>query len=64
MYVCIQCNKLQLIATHCNTPQQAVDELIANASVPVVNALQHTATHCNTLQHTATHCNLLQHTAT
>ena len=27
-------------------------------------ALQHTATHCNTLQHTATHCNTLQHTAT
>ena len=34
------------------------------------NALQHTATHydtlqhiCNTLQHTATHCNTLQHTA-
>ena len=29
-----------------------------------VCALQHTATHCNTLQHTATHCNTLQHTAT
>ena len=28
------------------------------------NTLQHTATHCNTLQHTATHCNILQHTAT
>jgi len=28
------------------------------------NTLQHTATHCNTLQHTATHCNTLQHTAT
>ena len=27
-------------------------------------ALQHTATHCNTLQHTATHCYTLQHTAT
>jgi len=27
-------------------------------------ALQHAATHCNTLQHTATHCNTLQHTAT
>ena len=27
------------------------------------NALQHTATHCNT-QHAATHCNTLQHTAT
>ena len=27
-------------------------------------ALQHTATHCDTLQHTATHCNTLQHTAT
>ena len=25
-------------------------------------ALQHTATHCNTLQHTATLCNTLQHT--
>jgi len=29
-----------------------------------VNALQHTATHCEALQHTATHCNTLQHTAT
>jgi len=28
------------------------------------NTLQHTTTHCNTLQHTATHCNTLQHTAT
>ena len=28
-----------------------------------VCALQHTATHCNTLQCTATHCNALQHTA-
>jgi len=27
-------------------------------------ALQHTATHCDTLQHTATHCNTLQHAAT
>jgi len=27
-------------------------------------ALQHTATHYNTLQHTTTHCNTLQHTAT
>ena len=27
-------------------------------------ALQHIATHCNTLQHTATHCNTLQFTAT
>ena len=29
-----------------------------------VEALQHTATHCNTLQHTATHCTTLHHTAT
>jgi len=27
-------------------------------------AVQHTATHCNTLQHTVKHCNTLQHTAT
>ena len=27
-----------------------------------LNALQHTATYCNTLLHTATHCNTLQHT--
>jgi len=27
-------------------------------------AMQHTATHCNTLQHTATHCYTLLHTAT
>ena len=27
-------------------------------------ALQHTATHCNTMQLNATHCNILQHTAT
>jgi len=30
---------------------------------PIIDTLQHTATHCNTLQHTATHCNTLQHTA-
>ena len=29
-----------------------------------VEALQHTATHCNTLHYTAPHCNTLQHTAT
>ena len=28
------------------------------------NALQHTATHCNAQQHTVTRCNALQHTAT
>jgi len=27
----------------------------------VFNALQRTATHCDTLQHTATHCNTPQH---
>ena len=31
--------------------------------LPLKVALQHTATHCNTLQHTATHCNTLQYIA-
>jgi len=53
---------------------------VENIDTDRCNALQHTATHCNTtathynslrdtercnaLQHTATHCNTLQHTAT
>ena len=32
--------------------------------VKCVQAVLHTATHCNALQHTAAHCNTLQHTAT
>ena len=41
-------------ATHRNSLQHtALQEL------PLLQPLQHTATHCNTLQHTATHCNTL-----
>ena len=50
---------LQRTATRCNTPAQPTAR-----SAESVNALQHTATHCNTLQHSATLCNTLQHTAT
>ena len=39
-------------------------ESVEGTSIKVcVPALQHTATHCNTLQDTATHCNTLQCTA-
>ena len=35
-----------------------------DCAVFYADALQHTATQCNTLQHIATRCNALQHTAT
>ena len=59
-------HSLQHNAAHCNkggiTHATGV-RAAATYLVPLMerdtqyNALQHTATHCNTLQHTATHCN-------
>ena len=43
-------------ATHCSTLQHTVVTLSTGS------ALQHNATHCNTLQQNATHCITLQHT--
>jgi len=43
------------------------EDLVAKAGARCCNALQYTASHCNTLQQAATpatHCNTLQHTAT
>jgi len=50
----VETRVLFLCNAHCNTPIEC----------NILNALQHTATHCNTLHHTATHCNTLQHAAT
>ena len=64
---------MQLTATPCNSPQHnatSCTQEISTSQNPVflrtllVDAVQGTATHCNTLQHNATHCNTLQHTAT
>ena len=48
------------LPTHCNTLQYIALQHIATHC----NTLQPIATHCNPLQHIATHCNTLQHTAT
>ena len=65
----------RIFATHCNTPRTATHHALQHTAAhlnvkrwihceDLCNALQHTATHYNTLQHAATHCNKLQHTAT
>jgi len=51
-------------ATHCNTSQVFHGRHTHTTVRDETVALQHTATHCNTLQHTATHCKTLQDTAT
>ena len=71
-YIHTHCNTLQHSATLCNAVQRVGVPLSymsvrAAAGVPRADiksrALQHTATHCNTLPHTATHCNTLQRIA-
>jgi len=42
--------------------QKCMASTAINSCMPCMCALQHTATHCNTLHHTATHCNTLHHT--
>ena len=58
--------------SHCLSPSVSLSGLveggggrrITSAGMRPLLALQHTATHCNTLQHTAAHCNTPQNTAT
>jgi len=71
---CVMCGATWLIhRTHCNILQHS--QTLCNSvhllrchvwcdMTQWLQALQHTATYCNTLQHTATYCNTLQHTAT
>jgi len=74
------CNTLQHTALHCNISRRYltsrvfwVDILKSPVTIKCTvwigfkadcNALQHTATHCNTLQHTATHCNTSRRNST
>jgi len=65
------CSTLQHAAAHCNMLQHTATcidlQATGGPSQKVGNALQHTATHCQTychvLQHTATHCTTLHHIA-
>jgi len=63
----VHCNKLQHIASLCNTLQHAGSHSkkpFWSILAVTWSTLQHTATHCTTLQHIAPHCNTLHHTAT
>jgi len=52
--------------THCSTMKHTATQwsTLVHATRCIHTALQHSATHRNTLQHTATHCNTMKHTAT
>jgi len=56
-------NALQHTPIHCATRMHESWRALQHTATHC-NTLQHTATHCNTLQLTATHCNTLQYTAT
>ena len=71
IYMCKSCTGSRFSDLYlCNTPQHILHYTVRYCNnqqhteiTRCNNALQHTATHCNTLQHTATQCNTLPRTA-